>query len=337
MIQSPFASIAENPQSQWLRDMIAAEVEAVEEILNQNVQSAVGLIQSIGEHTLGAGGKRIRPVFVNLAARAVGNEFSVERSRRLGACMELIHMATLMHDDVIDNAATRRGLPTAATEFGNTAAILSGDVLLAKAMLIMAQDRDARLIETVSESVVSIVEGEVRELEMRGVFDLSEDDHLSILRLKTASLIQGCCEMGATVAGADEVAYEALRTYGLNVGMAFQIVDDLLDYFGDPEKTGKVRATDFREGQATLPLIYLRPHLSDAEATIVRQRFGNNPNDDEVLMLADWIRTRGAFEETEAKARWHVRAALEALEALPASEFREVLSSVAQYVLSREV
>ncbi len=329
--------LSDRPLSREVQDLISAEVAAVEQILQENIASATDLVHSIGKHTLRAGGKRIRPAFVTLAARATGKPFSIERSRQLGACMELIHMATLMHDDVIDNAATRRGRPTAATEFGNAAAILSGDVLLAKAMLIMAKDGDVRLIEAVSASVVAIVEGEVRELELRGNFDISEEEHLKVLRMKTAALIQGCCEMGAIIAGADDTTYDALREYGLNVGLAFQIVDDLLDYFGDQATTGKLRATDFREGQATLPLIYLRPLLSEAESTIVRQRFGNSPNEDEIRLLADWMDKRGAYKLAHDKARKHVEAAIRAIEPLPSGEVHELLIAVAEYVLNRQV
>ena len=320
-----------------LLSRISDEVALVEEELAQHVRSQVGLVQQVGLHTLQAGGKRLRPAFVSLAAQATGKPFDVERARRLGAAMEMIHMATLIHDDVIDDAATRRGRPTASRVFGNTAAILGGDALLAKAMLVLARDGDVSLIRTVSEAVVDMCEGEVRELEVRGEFDLDVDAHLEVLRLKTASLIECCCELGALIAGAPAEIAAAMRVYGHHVGMAFQIVDDILDYRGDKAKTGKPKATDFREGQATLPLIYLVPALSDAETAIVRRRFGNHPSDDEVRMLADWMASRGAFERAERDARAHVERALEALAPLGDSEARELLETVAEYVVRREL
>ncbi|MGV3614600.1 MAG: polyprenyl synthetase family protein [Fimbriimonas sp.] len=316
---------------------VTDEVTLVEEELVSHLRSGVALVQRVGHHTLQAGGKRLRPAFVVLAAQATGRPFDVPRARRLGASMEMIHMATLIHDDVIDDASTRRGRPTAAREFGNTAAILGGDALLAKAMLLLARDGDVSLIRTVSEAVVDMAEGEVRELETRGDFDLDIENHLEVLRLKTASLIECCCELGALVAGAPPEYAQALRVYGYHVGMAFQIVDDLLDYRGDKAKTGKPKATDFREGQATLPLIYLIPELSEAEAAIVRRKFGNDPSDDEIRMLAGWMDTRGAFARAEKDARGHVERALEALAPLPEGSSRELLVAVAEYVVRREL
>jgi octaprenyl-diphosphate synthase len=249
--------------------------------------------------------------------------------------MEMIHMATLIHDDVIDNSSTRRGKPTAAAEFGNPAAILSGDVLLAKAMRLLSEDGDLDVIRTVSQSVIEVAEGEVRELEVRGDFDLHEEDHLEVLRLKTASFIQCCCDIGAIVAGASPATRQALSTYGHHVGMAFQIVDDLLDYRGDRAKTGKPVATDFREAQATLPLIYLRSTLSDQESELARKRFGNGVTEEEIRMMVQWMDVRGAFAKSEALAHSHVQSAMLQLEELPQSASKKLLQTVAEYVLSR--
>lgn len=319
-----------------LLSQISDEVALVEEELAVQVRSQVSIVERVGRLTLEAGGKRLRPAFVSLAAKATGLPFDADRARMLGASMEMIHMATLVHDDVIDNAATRRGRPTAAAELGNTAAILAGDSLLARAMFLLSRDGDVALVRVVAESVVDVAEGEAKELETRGDFDLEESTHLEILRMKTASFIECCCEIGAMVAGASPEVCSALRLYGHHVGMAFQIVDDLLDYRGDKCKTGKPRATDFREGQATLPLIYLRERLSEAEAAIARRRFGSNPNEDEIRMLADWMDTRGAFARAEDLARQHVDRALSAIEGLPETASRELLETVAEYVVRRE-
>lgn len=337
MIAPSLKALTNGRADSVLLQKVSDEVALVEEELASHVRSKVALVNRVGQHTLQAGGKRLRPAFVCLAAQATGLVFDAERARRLGAAMEMIHMATLIHDDVIDDANTRRGRPTAAREFGNTAAILGGDALLAKAMLLFARDGDVALIRTVSEAVVDMAEGEVKELETRGDFDLDIDVHLEVLRLKTASLIECCCELGAMVAGAPSEHSQALRVYGYHVGMAFQIVDDLLDYRGDKAKTGKPKATDFREGQATLPLIYLVPTLSEAEVKVVRSKFGNDPNEDEIRMLAGWMDTRGAFARAEKDARGHVERALEALAGLPASPAREMLETVAEYVVRREV
>ena len=286
--------------------------------------------------TMRAGGKRLRPAFVALAAAATGRPFDPIRTRRLGVGLEMIHMATLVHDDVIDHATTRRGRPTAAAEVGNTASILSGDVLLARAMSLLAEDGDLELIRNVSAAVIDMAEGEVREVEVRGDFDLSVADHLDVLRRKTASLVEACCEGGAIVAEASAAEREALRSYGHHVGLAFQIADDVLDYRGDPAKTGKPLAGDFREGQATLPLILLRHRLSEPEAQNVRTKFGGGVSDDELRMFADWMERRGAFAEAESIAREHVDAALRALDTLPETPERDLLRTVAEYVVRRE-
>lgn len=299
------------PGDNALLNQIIDDIKLVEEELSAQMGSNVELVQSVSRHTLEAGGKRLRPAFVALSARAIGTSFDPVRTRKIGACMEMIHMATLIHDDVIDHAATRRGKPTASSIYGNTAAILSGDVLLAKAMVILAHDGDLDIIRSVSESVVEMAEGEVRELEIRGCFDLTEAEHLQILRMKTASFIQCCCEAGAMIAGASPAHRKALGTFGHHIGMAFQVVDDLLDFRSD--KTGKPKAGDFREGQATLPLIYLRDELSSEESELARRSFGNGATDDVLTQISGWMAERGAFVRAEAAANWHVEEALAAL------------------------
>lgn len=336
MTATAFDVISQGKADSDLMSQITDEVALVEEELMQQVRSSVDLVEKIGKHTLSAGGKRLRPAFVTLAAKSTSLEFDVSRTRRLGACMEMIHMATLIHDDVIDNSSTRRGRPTASAEFGNAAAILSGDVLLSKAMVLLAGDGDLDIIRSVSGAAVAMAQGEVRELDVRGQFDLDEVTHLEILRLKTASFIECCCEVGGIVAKASPDLCQALRSFGFHVGMAFQIIDDILDYRGDRLKTGKPLATDFREGQATLPLIYLRDMLSDAESIIARRRFGNGVTDDEIRMIADWMDTRGAFERAELVARTHIIQASIAIEGLPSSPTRALLETVANHVISRQ-
>lgn len=316
---------------------VSDEVAQVESELSRQIHSQVEMVKNVSHHTLDAGGKRLRPAFVALSAKATGLPYDEERTRKIGACMEMIHMATLIHDDVIDNSATRRGRDTASAVYGNTGSILAGDVLLAKAMRILAEDGDLAIIKTTSESVVEMAEGEVRELETRLQFDLAEDDHLEILRLKTASFIQCCCEVGALITGASREICDALRDYGHHVGMAFQIVDDLLDYRGDKAKTGKPVATDFREGQATLPLIFLRDKMSEQETSVARQKFGAGVTDDEIRMISDWMATRGSYDQSEQLALVHLEKALTALAVLPETDARDLLETVAHYVIRREL
>lgn len=321
---------------QDLMEQIAAEVRLVEAELARQVGSQVALVAEIGKHTLQAGGKRLRPAFVSLSAKATGLPYDPSRAVLLGACMEMIHMATLIHDDVIDHAATRRGRATASSIFGNTGSILTGDVLLAKAMSILAQDGDLNIIRCVSDAVVEMSEGEVRELELRGQFDLSEEEHMKVLRMKTAAFIESCCEVGGLLAGASPEQLSALRLYGDHVGLAFQIIDDLLDYRGTEEKTGKPVATDFREGCATLPLIYLTSHLSTTELETARTGFGNGIADSDLSWIIESMASRGAFEKAESTAVRLLDEAIVSLRAMPDTEAKSLLSSVAQFVLRRE-
>lgn len=315
---------------------ISHEVSRVEAELRVQTRSSVEMVEQVGRVTLEAGGKRIRPAMVVLAAKVVGNEFDDARCPRVGAVMEMIHMATLVHDDVIDGASTRRGRPTAGSEVGNTAAVLGGDVLLARAMSLLSLDGDLDVIRTVSDSVVEMVEGEVEELVARGDFDLSEETHIRIMQRKTGAFIRACCEVGAIIAHAAPRERAALGRYGHHVGLAFQIVDDILDYRGSSKSTGKPLGTDFRDGQATLPLIYLRPHLTEAEATIARRRFASpSVGQDEVRMIRDWMESRGAFKQCEELARYHVAEAHAALAEFADSKPRRMLSTLADYVITR--
>lgn len=321
-------------EANWLQS-IGEAIHEVEAELVRQMASEVETVEAVGKHTLEAGGKRLRPAFLLLSARATGLPFDEFRSVQLAACMEMIHMATLIHDDVIDHSATRRGRPTASAQFGATESILSGDVLLSRAMAILARDGDVPIIRKVSGAVVDLAEGEVKELQHRGVFDLREEDYRRVLHLKTATFIQACCEVGAQVAGASESVQIALGEYGYHVGMAFQIADDLLDYQGDPEMTGKPRATDFCEGCATLPLIRYAARLEGGGLASVRAAFGN-PDADGVLeeMVAE-MAASGIFADCATAARNHIETAKAALAKLDDSPNRQMLESVADFVVSR--
>lgn len=315
---------------------VAQDAQMIEARLRETLQSPVPLVNEIGMHTLRAGGKRLRPMFVVLSARASGTPYDLHKAVGIGVCMELIHMASLVHDDVVDHASTRRGRETANASFGNTAAILTGDYMLAKAMILLHENGYNRIADTVSRAVVEMAEGEVAELMTRTEFDLGLAEHLEILRKKTAVFFEACCRAGALVAEAPEERVDALGEFGLNLGLAFQIVDDLLDYRGDQSKTGKPQATDFREGCATLPLIFLRDKLSEGESEVVRRRFGNGVSDDEIHMICNWMEARGCFDATIALARQHTEKALQALSRLPDTEERAVLAALAEAMAVRQ-
>ncbi len=321
-------------------ESLGAALEGVELELQSRLNSAVFQVEAVGKLTLEAGGKRLRPALTLLAAKAAANgeldEISRQRAIKLGACLEMIHMATLIHDDVIDEAATRRGKPTASSVYGNTIAILSGDVLLAKAMQLLAEDGDLAIIRLVSGAVVELAEGEVRELAARGDFEISRSEHFEILRMKTAAFIECCCRVGAMVARATSEQTEALGKYGQHLGMAFQLKDDLLDFRGNSQKTGKPLATDFREGQATLPLIHLRDALTSDEGELVKSKFGNGVTDSEISEFCQWMDLRGSFQETDEVAHSEASAAKLAVDSLGASDYTSLLGAIADFVVARE-
>ncbi|MES1228156.1 MAG: polyprenyl synthetase family protein, partial [Armatimonadota bacterium] len=246
-------------------DYVRPDLEAVESKMNSELGSDVRTVCAVTRHVMDAGGKRLRPAMVALSARAVNPDVDLIRLATVGASVEFVHMATLVHDDVVDNTATRRGKPTVNAVYGNGVAVLSGDYMLARAMRLLAIDGDLRIIRTVSEITVAMSEGEVMEIAATGKADLPMTDYLEILHKKTAIFVEGCCRCGAILAGAKETLESALADYGYRLGMAFQLADDLLDYTGDPLITGKPRGSDLRDGRATLPFLLAMEAATAAE------------------------------------------------------------------------
>lgn len=335
MTASAFSELTKGKVSQSFIDTLNLTIEQVEQEIRGLMTSSSKRVSDIGNHTVKAGGKRLRPAFVALSAAATGKPFSKERVNRVGACMEVIHMASLIHDDIIDKSLTRRGKPTAVSLYGSPESVLSGDALLGNAMVALAEDGDLEIIKVVAESVQAMAAGEVEEHVARGEFDLDTETYLRILDLKTASFIRACCEVGGIIAGASPEQRTALRDYGQHVGMAFQLVDDILDYRGKDTETGKPHAIDFRDGQATLPFIVLRDQLSEAERQVLRSRFGNGVSDDEVRMICSWMESRGSFKESDDWARSEADAARTCLEKFEESQSIALLRAFVDFTLER--
>jgi octaprenyl-diphosphate synthase len=318
-------------------DLVKDDLSRIEGRLDREITSEVKKVYALAGHVLSAGGKRLRPAMVALSARAVNQQPDLNRVITVGASVELVHMATLVHDDVVDNTATRRGKPTANAVFGNGVAILTGDFLLARAMRLLAIDGDLQIIRTVSDITIEMSEGEVMEIVATGDPKISSDHYFEILRKKTAAFVEGCCRCGAVLGGAPPDQEAALAEYGYRLGMAFQIADDLLDYTGDPDVTGKPVGSDLRDGRATLPFLLALGEARAADRDVLLASFGNAALTD--AAVADAVKVLdhyGVFDRTRAAAREHVELADAALSRLPASAARDCFAALTDYVVQRD-
>ncbi len=318
-------------------EYVRPDLDAVEARLDAEIGSDVRAVSTLTSHILRAGGKRLRPAMVALSARAFQPDIATARIATIGAAVELIHMASLVHDDVVDATATRRGKPTANFLFGNSVAVISGDYILARAMRLLADDGDVRLVRILADITVTMSEGEVMEIGAGGRYDLPLPEYLEILRKKTAVFLEGCCRCGAILAEADADTESALAQYGYRLGMAFQLADDLLDYTGDPAITGKPRGSDLRDGRATLPFLLALQDATKSERDELLHAFGDPTLEDSaVLHICTLLAAHRAFERTREFAQEQVALAAEALVSLPSTPALDCFLALTDYVIQRD-
>lgn len=314
--------------------LIEEDLKKVELQFEENLRSEVTLIPTVGRYILASGGKRIRPLLVLLSARLCG--YRGERSIPLASIVEFVHTATLLHDDVVDNANLRRGQKSANTVWGNEASVLVGDFLFSKSFSLMVADGDLEVLKALSDATTRMAEGEVLQLLKTCDLAISEEDYLEVVINKTAVLIAAACHIGAVLGRAPGAQVKALREFGMDVGIAFQLMDDCLDYVADREQFGKAVGADLEEGKITLPLIHTIRECSDAErsrvASIVEKE-GLDPADLQWTLAL--IARYGGIEFTREQARRRIQAAKERLSSFPAGVEREALETVADYVLTR--
>ncbi|NLH99117.1 MAG: polyprenyl synthetase family protein [Chthonomonadales bacterium] len=333
----PLQAVPSNGSNTGFLDVVRSELQSVEHALKAAVASEVHAVDAVAQHVLLAGGKRLRPATVVLTARALGLQGDSERMVAVAAAMEIVHTATLVHDDVVDNTSVRRGAATANAVFGNGVAVISGDFLLARAVSMLAQESETRLIRTVADVTVDMSEGEVQELITTGEPKLTEAAYFALIHKKTASFIEGCCRCGAIVAGADSDLERAVATYGLNVGMAFQLADDLLDYVGDPAVTGKPIGTDLREGRATLPFLYGLQRASNGHRERLLAAFASPAlREASIAAVVRTLDNLGAFDHAREVARAHAETAKQALRGLERTVYRDALELLADYAAERD-
>jgi octaprenyl-diphosphate synthase len=321
-----------------------AAIEPEIAMINRIMRSDLAEINSpalrkVLEHAALNGGKRIRPALTIFAARLTTHPHELPDSiYRLAVAFEYLHTASLLHDDVIDHADHRRGNASANSLWGNTPVILAGDYLLARAMLLAGTVADANCLGLIGQALIAMTEAEFLQLETSRAENPSEEDYFAVLQGKTGALIAAACEAGALLAAATPRQQNAIRIYGNNLGLAFQLVDDLLDYLGDPEQTGKPAGNDLCEGKMTLPLIHALQRADAADRSCIQQLFAMGKSDrsarlDEVRAI---IEKHDGFTYTREKASLLVRAALDELEQFPSCPAREVLAKLADYVLTRK-
>ena len=311
------------------------DLERVEEAMRQSLASDVQLISTIGHHLFSGGGKRIRPLLLLASAQLAGYEGP--RAVAHGCVVELIHTATLLHDDVVDEADQRRGVPTANATWGNHASVLVGDYLFATSFSLMAQDGDVRIMQAMAKAVTQLAEGEVLQLVNTCNITEDEDEYLDVVKRKTAALILSACRIGAILGEAPPEQEEALALFGLETGMAFQLVDDALDYMAEEERLGKTVGKDLMEGHVTLPLIYLFRNATAAERETVQEiLLGDEVDRRQVEKVIGLMKNYKAIDYTLQTASRYVAQAKKRLSVFEDSGAREALATIADYIVTRD-
>ena len=316
--------------------LIANELQQVEIEFERQARSNVQVIAYLGDYLRKSGGKRVRPALAILANYAVGGEGSRYNSIRMATVMEFLHTATLVHDDIIDKADTRRNRPTVNALYGNETAVLMGDWLYMSAFETSLAERSLPILDILTSVTRKMTEGEILQLSLLGHADVSEAHYLDVLRRKTAYLFSASCEIGGILGGATEQQQTALRDYGLNLGTAFQLIDDLLDFTSNEAALGKAAGADLLGGKVTLPLIYLREAEPAALEMIQRVLHDGNYNEVSQADLFAAIRRTGALERARARADEYAENARAALDNLPDSDYCDSLRELPSYVLHRD-
>ncbi len=318
-----------------LKNLLNKKLTQVENLIQLKLESEIDLIKKMSSHHLSSGGKRLRALLTLGSAKLSGYNLG-ERDVNLAACVELIHSATLLHDDVIDESSLRRGIKTTNSIWGNQSSILVGDYLLSRCFEIMVEDGDLEILKLLSSTSAKIAQGEVLQLQHKGEADLLEDTYINIINLKTAALFSAATKTGACLAGSNEKEKKALESYGKNLGLAFQIADDALDYYGKDKFFGKEIGKDFFEGKTTLPLIIIYKKGNDEEreflSEILKKEKRNEDDFSETLAL---INKYKAIEASLKRAEYFVNVSYDTLGIFPDSEDKRILQNLTSFSLNR--
>lgn len=318
---------------QAIRQSVAADFDAVNTLIIDELHSDVGLVESIGHYIINAGGKRIRPLLVLLMAKALGD--INESHRQLSAVIEFIHTATLLHDDVVDVSTLRRGKETANAKWGNAPSVLVGDFIYSRAFQLMVRMGHLDIMRLMADTTNLVAEGEVLQLENAGKPETTEKAYYEVIKRKTAALFRAATEGAALLSGKDQDGIAACSAYGYHLGMAFQLIDDVLDYSGNPEQLGKNIGDDLAEGKPTLPLIRIMQVAPERDAAIVRQALSHKSADN-IEAISKLIRETGALDYTRSAALQHRNAAIEAVKRVSSFESRAELLRLLELAINRD-
>ena len=313
---------------------VADDLDAIEAELKANLNPYLDLVAKVAEHILFSGGKRLRPLLMVLSARICGYQGTYDKT--FSTIFEYLHAATLLHDDLVDGAKVRRNQPVAHAIWGNETAVLVGDFLLARGLSIAAATEKPQVIKVIANITENMSQGEIDQLQHKGRLDLSEPEYMEVIRRKTAVLFEGACRISAIIAEADQAKEEALSTYGFNLGMAFQMADDLLDYTHDSKALGKTVGADLKEGKLTLPVIYALQAAAPGDRTVLETTITNDFSDQEFKILIELLDKYGGITYTQNKAAGHIRQAKQALDVFDESATKDILLDVADYALARK-
>ena len=316
-------------------DLVENDLEKIEVKLKENLNPHIDIVSKIASHILFSGGKRLRPLIMVLSSRIC--DYKGNYSHTCSVIFEYLHTATLLHDDLVDEATLRRGRPVANLVWDNPTAVLAGDFLLARSLSLAAETNRPDVIKTVAQITEYMSQGEIYQLNRKGALDLSEKEYMEIIKCKTAVLFQGACRVGALIADASDKKEKALSDYGFNLGIAFQMVDDLLDYTLDTQSLGKGVGADLKEGKLTLPVIYSLNAADENDRLQMHQIIADKEFSlEDFKQLIHMTQRHGGQRYTEKQAQLHVKKAKNALGVFNDSKAKKALSMLADYALARK-
>ncbi len=314
--------------------LVAADLNAVNAVILDRMQSEIPLIPALAGHLIAGGGKRMRPMLTLACAQLL--DYPGARHHKLAAAVEFIHTATLLHDDVVDGSGLRRGKRTANVIWGNPASVLVGDFLFSRSFELMVEDGSLKVLRILSNASAVIAEGEVNQLTAQRQIGLGEDRYLDIIAAKTAVLFSAACKIAAVVAERDEAVEKALDTYGRNLGIAFQLVDDAIDYASDAATMGKGVGDDFRDGKVTLPVILAYARGSDADRAFWKDAMeGRRASDDDLAHGIGLLRATGAIDDALERARHYGQRAIDALGPFAGGAAKTALTEAVEFAIAR--